>query len=477
MNKLEDVAENVPWKQVERLREVLDQAVTPKDLDGIQSEIKAEIRKLSSGTGEINQRKISRLSDLNQSIDALLQKASSAETPGAQKLKTARTFWRKEVIDKFKKGDIGDILATRGGDYRVKDSQIASRFFKPGPQGIEAAKKFNAAIGNNPKAMTAIEDAAKQDLLSKFPTGEITETGLRRWLNQHKGALAEYNLTGKFDDLVKARRQLDDAIRFKKEFDSSEAAKLLGADPQNAIVNALNSGNKGRAAANLMKQTRGNTAAQNGLKNALSDHILEQSQNPATGMVTRLDKLDQLLKKYKPAMNVLYADDKAALKAFSQARDAFRVNIKGSKSPVGGGSDTAENVLTSAFKALGVSSGRVGSLVRAFIDPLKKQEMNKVNALVNQALLNPDYAYTLKLIAETAEPEVKGVLPKYSMGGRGTFADVMQAMPNSFRKQFLSGRGEYVRTGELPAYLQRRITQHMAAIGLASKSIEEEPAQ
>ncbi|MGW8300418.1 MAG: hypothetical protein ACWGNO_00035 [Desulfobacterales bacterium] len=462
MNKLEDVQENVPWKQINRLKEVLAEEgniVSLKDLDGFQSEIKAEIRKLKSGTGEINERKISRLTQLNSKIENLIEKASTAETPAAQQLKKARTFWKKEVIDKFKKGDVGEILSSKGGgEYRVKDSQIASKFFKPGPAGKESAQQFKNAIGGSAKAMAAIEDAAKQDLLSKFPQGEITEAGLRRWLNQNKHVLKELNLISKFDDITKARAQLNDAISFQNEFNRSEASKLLGSDVQNAIVNALNKGSKGKAAANLMKQTAGNKKAQAGLRNALSDYILEQAQNPTTGMITRLDKLDSLLKKYKPAMNVFYAEDKEALKAWQKARDAFRVASKGRKSPLGSGSDTAENVLTSAFKALGVSSGRIGSLVKAFIDPLKKQEMNKVNALVNQALLNPDYAYTLMLAADAAQPGlIKGTLPKFH----------------------LSGRNKMIKEGVLPDYLKRRISQHIATIaGATNRPLQQqEPAQ
>jgi len=446
MNKLENVEANVPWQQINKLKEVLaneGNVVSLKDLDGFQSELKAEIRKIKSGP-EVNERKLSRLTQLNNQIENLIQQTSEGITPQAEKLKQARTFWKTEVIDKFKKGDIGEILANKGGgEYRVSDAQIASKFFKPGPTGQQAARQFKNSIGGSQKAMQAIEDAAKQDLLAKFPNGEITEAGLKAWLSRNKLALKELNITSKFDDLTKAREQLTDAISFQNEFNRSEAAKLLGSDPQTAIVNALNKGSKGKAAANLMQQTKGNKAAQAGLRNALDDYILEQAQNPATGMITRLDKLDSLLKKYAPARNVFYEGDKEALKAWQQGRDAFRIAARGTKSPLGGGSDTAENILTSVFKSLGVSSGRVGSLVRAFIDPLKKQEMNKVNALVNQALLNPDFAYTLMLAADSAQPGiVKGTLSKFH----------------------ISGRKQIIKEGVLPEYLRRRLSQHFATI-------------
>jgi hypothetical protein len=167
--------------------------------------------------------------------------------------------------------------------------------------------------------------------------------------------------------------------------------------------------------------------------------MLSQSSNFETGMVTKIDTLDKLTKKYRPALNVFYSGDKEALKAWDTARQAFRIAQKERKSPIGTGSDTAENVLTSVYKALGVSSGRVGTLVRAILDPLKKSEMSKVNALVNRALLNPDYAYTLMQIAK--KPLQKN--------------------------------------GQLPRHLQRRLSQHIAVIGGATlRPLEnKEPAQ
>lgn len=460
MNKLEDIQENVPWKQINRLKEVLadeGNIVSLKDLDGFQSEIKAEIRKLKSGGGEINERKISRLTQLNSKIESLIETASTAETPMGQQLKKARTFWKDEVIEKFKKGDIGEILATKGGGYRVKDSQIASRSFKPGPRGQEAARKYKAAVGNSQKAMQAIEDAAKQDLLASFPGGEITEGGLRRWLNRHKLSLKELGLTSKFDNIKKAREQLTDALKFQNDFNRSEASKLLNTDVQKAIVTALSGGNKGRAAANLMKQAGTNKKAQAGLRNALDDYILDQAKNQETGMITKIDTLDRVLKTYQPAINALYQGDKEALKAWKQASRAFRIAGRTRRSPLGGGSDTAENVLTSAFKALGVTSGRIGSLVRMVLDPLKKQEANKINALVNHALLNPDYAYTLMLIADAAQPGIiKGALPKFH----------------------LAGRKQIIKQGVLPEYLQRRLSQHIATItGATMRPLKQEESK
>jgi hypothetical protein len=481
LNKLENIEENVPWEQINRIKTILSQTenkLTPKDIDGMQSEIKAQIRQIKAGPVP-NERKVFRLQKLNNQLEKLYDMADDTlkiESGALEKLKTARTFWKKEVIEKFKKGDIGDILATKGGgEYRVKDSQIASKFFKSGAAGQESARNFMKAIGTSNKAMTAIEDAVKQDLLTKFPTGEISKTGLKRWLNQNRPALEELKLTSRFDDLTKARGQLDDAFSFKAEFDRSEASKLLNSDVGKAIQAALNSPNKGKAAMNLMQRTAGNKRAQAGLRNALEDFMIEQAQNQATGMVTKLDTLDKLTKQYGPALNVFYGSDKAAMTAWKQAREAFRTAARSMKSPLmSTQSDTAENVATMIFKTLGVSSGRTGTLVRAFLQPLKNQESTKVKALLNYALLNPDFAYTLRLAAETAEPSIKGAVPKASMAGRGKFSDILRAMPKPIRNQFLAGRGEYVKTGELPSYLQRRISQQAATMALVLQNGEKE---
>lgn len=454
----EDIEKNVPWDKVNRIKQTLeasDNVLTPKDLDGIQSEIKEEIRNIKR-SDKVNNRRISRLTQINNKIEGLLQSASTAATPAAQKLGTARKFWKENVIQKFKSGNVGDILQPGRSGYRVEDSQVASRFIKPGPRGKQSAMEFKRAVGDNTKAMSAIEDAYKQDLLAKFPGEEITESGLRRWLNRNKLALDELGLTNKFDSIKKAREQLTDAIGFRKDFEKSEAAKFLGADPDIAIKKALGEVNVGKAATKLMQATGGNKTAQAGLRNSLEDFILDKSRNLETGMITKVDTLDKLTQKYRPAFNVFYEGDKTALKNWDSAREAFRIAQKSRKIPGFTGSETAPLLMTAVFKILGVSEGRIGNLVSAFLKPLKDTEATKVRQLVNRALLDPDFAYTLMLAADAAQPGVaKGTLPRYHLAKRGTV----------------------VKEGILPAYLNRRLEQHLATItGATQKPLElEEP--
>jgi hypothetical protein len=426
----DDITKNVP-EEFGTIKEVLSESqgeATAKDLQNLRSRLTQRLRDMRT-SGERNRFKESKMIDLIGSIDKSLDLAG--EIPGeiGQKLKTARSFFKKEVIDKFQTGNVGDILKPGRSGYRVEDAQVSSKFFKPGASGKQAAMDFNAAIGENPKAKQAIEDAVKQDLLSKFSGEEITEGGLRRWLNRNKQALDELNLTNKFNNVKKAREQLTDALSFQKEFQKSEAAKVLGSDPDIAIKSALGAKNTGRAAVNLMQATKGNKEAQAGLRNALEDYILSQSTNLETGMITKIDTLDKLTKKYRPALNVFYNNDREALKAWDTVRKAFRIAQKERKSPIATGSDTAENMMTSLFKTIGLSSGRIGSLVRAVIDPLKKSEMEKMKFFLNRALLNPDYAHTLMLIAKDARNPA------------------------------------FAKTGQISKSVQRRLSQHLATIG------------
>lgn len=628
MNRFESVEKNVPWEQINKIKEVLSEdqnIVSLKDLDGLQSQLKKEIRKAKSPQAsgvEINEQKISRLVQINNKVEELIKKIAEDVTPasiepkwhnlgsserlsyydpkkiteegnfkvwdhdegkyfkfknkedfkkwvedypwanitepvgeiktyyrygkppntnrswnaaeqkpevgvsvyetpegsggagffsdrkiyqgkgrqvgwgadgepviipegkweqftpekkvpfiGSSELKKARTFWKQEVIDKFKKGDVGEILANKGGgEYRVSDAQIASKFFKQGPSGKQSAQQFKNAIGGSKKAMQAIEDAAKQDLLSKFPGEEITESGLRRWLNRNKLALDELGLTNKFDSIKKAREQLTDAVSFRKYFEKSEAAKLLGSDPDIAVKKALGEVNVGKAATNLMKMTGGNKTAQAGLRNSLEDFILDQSKNLETGMITKVDTLDKLTKKYRPALNVFYHENKEVLKNWDTVRNAFRIAQKSRKIPGFTGSETQPLLLTSLMKAIDIRSGRIGTIVKIIMDPLSRSEATKVNSLIKQALLNPDYAYTLMLAADTVQPGLlKGTIPKAQIIGRETFK----------------------KTGKLPDYISKRLKDHLNVIktamtqergklqqaAIAAGAAQEEPAQ
>jgi hypothetical protein len=367
-----------------------------KDAPMIQGTEKVSIAKAKTRKGEIQ--KI-----LSESVEIPKTEMEAS----AKKLKTAQQFFKKEVIEKYKHGTIGDILKKSAKGDKVGNAQVASRFFKPGQKGLQQADEFINAIGDNPQAKQAMEDYIKQDLLEYATnpvTGEVTETKLKTWLAKYKPALKKYGLENKFDSIVKARQSLDDALVLKNKFDKSQASKLLNSDVDKALQNALSSGSKRTEVRKLIKALKGDKKAISGLQNSLIDQIIYKDvaeQTPRT-----MAKLNDQYLKYKPALDEAFKDTPEKIRALNVYRDVMEKLEIGKYSPIGGGSDTAENIVSGIAKRFGLSNSRIVSIVKSVAGILKGNSDKTIDTMLNRAAYDPDFAYTLMLIAKGRKPDV-----------------------------------------------------------------------
>jgi hypothetical protein len=404
---------NVP-EIVKRVQDVLEQTggkLGVDDLQGLSSEIGAQIGDVSA-SAQPNARLLSRLTRLKGAVDDVL--TEGGEGTAGEQLKQARKFFKEEVIQKFKQGTARDILRKGpGGADRVDNALVASKFFRPGRPGIKAADDFINAVGDSQEARTALNDFIKQDLLEKAAsplTGEITEGGLKRWLARNKPALDRLGLADEFSSTVKARSALDEAINTKAAFDKSSAAKILEADPESVIKTAFSTGPKGRAARDLLVRVRDNKNALAGVQNETIDHIIRQAETTAVDAfqqpIISVAALDKQIKSFQPALDILFKDSPQKLTALKQTRNALRTIQRTSKSPLGGGSDTAENIITAMAKEGGLTGSRLVNVVRASTKPFRDLSKQQVDSILNRAILDPDFAFTIMQAAKGAKPDI-----------------------------------------------------------------------
>jgi hypothetical protein len=115
--------------------------------------------------------------------------------------------------------------------------------------------------------------------------------------------------------------------------------------------------------------------------------------------------LVRVMDKYLPAMKVLYKDSPEKLKALKTLRRAYEIGSRNTRSPLGGGSDTAEN----SFSRVSTVNmlNRKWSMIQAFFKSLGKSKQLAVDELVTRALFDPDYADTLMTAALRKTPEEK----------------------------------------------------------------------
>ena len=332
---------------------------------------------------------------------------ASQLTSDTSPLRTAQKFFKEEVIDKYHKGSVGDVMS---GPDAVQDAMISGKFFKSGPAGEQAASEFMSIMGNNPAAKGALKDYVNQSMLDAAvspKTGEITQGSLNRWLKSHHLALDKLGMKDDFNSLVKARQAVDEALVGKKAFDKSVASQVLNADVDDVVKKAFAKGSKKEAAKDLMRNLKGDTKAVAGLQNAIVDRMLTEIPLGTTSDIGKLLTSKQMavnLRKYDAAIKVVFKDSPEKLKAMYQVRSAMKTLERGVGIPKKG-VDRAENLLTYLARRHGFSRSAVVNVVQAALGPLKRFSDKQVNGLVNKAIIDPDFAYGLIYATRGGKPE------------------------------------------------------------------------
>jgi len=359
-------------------------------------------------------------------MEKVVTRAMPGDEQAAAKLKKARTFWKQEVIDKFQSGAVGDILTKGVKGDKVASSQVASQFFKPGAVGEEVAGQFMEAVGHDPGALTAMRDAIRQDMIGGGKNGmgvmngegEIVKKKLNQWVFKHKAALKKYGVLKEFQNIESAAKAADEAVKMQSAFNKSEASKLLNGNINTKVRQALNAGQKKQSAQRLMDAIRNNPQAKKGLQNAFIDEMMKGVETTGVDAfgkeIMSVAKISTFLKDFDEPLKVIFAGEKNKLAAMYRVRDALRVIDRTAKSPIGGGSDTAENLAHGAsrfFRALIAKTAKVVSPVTGTISlaatPIKMMSDSRVGKLINRSLLDPDLAHDLVWIANGKyKPEV-----------------------------------------------------------------------
>lgn len=365
-----------------------------------------------------NIRAISRISDLEKANELYLSQLKTAR-PGADVaalMQSRNKFAREQYFGKFDKGPISLILApgnNSGGKLPLERiSTLAAT-----PSG---ADDLINAIGKE-NASEIMLNHFSDDLLSK---GELSTGKLNSWLNKNAPVLDKYGIRDKFSSLSEAYNQVDLARKASDDFGKSIAAKMLNADPEKAISAAFSgsSKNTGQSMMKLISEVKGDKKAIDGLRASFKDFIIDQVETTrktiAGDSIISPAGILKSLKKYDPALQVLYKDRPEQLRVLKNIQQAVEIQSRSSYSPVGGGSDTAE--IQAMQKSLGFIVDHIPGLMlaarlgRVGLGAIKSMNANEVNKLVARALYDPDLASALMLAARQKSPEfVEKVISNY----------------------------------------------------------------
>lgn len=381
-----------------------------QELRGLRTEILNEMR---SEASKNNPAAMRRLSQMQEVVEGTIDQLADSGKYGKEVVdiyRMASKQWR-EYSDIFKRGTVGNIMqgGVKGEVSKMDPEQMLSAVFDS--NNVTAADQLITAIGRK-EATSLVKEYATYDLMRKSVnpmTGEVDRGKLMSWLAKNKPALTKYGLENEYSDIVKAKAAVDEATKIGMAFEKSQAAKALGGDPEKAIsiiFSGRGATNSAQTAKDIMELVKGNKAATEGVKNAFGDYAVARIQtsmkdivgNPAASVA----KFNALWQKYAPAMRVLYQDSPQKIQSLMNMKKAYEIMIRNQRSPFGGGSDTAENVMQT-LAILGsplAQTSRTATAIKAAARMFSKHEAALVDQVINKAIFNPEYAETLQWLAK-----------------------------------------------------------------------------
>ena len=391
------------------------------ELRKLRSQIIAEVR-TAQGSATPNDQYIRRLKMLQDGVEDTIDSLSQRSDKAGELYREASSFY-KEYAGKFKQGTVAEVLSRgrRGEETKIALANIAGEF-----DSLDGIDAFRRAVGSNQEAITAMKDYYSMSLLNKARdpmTGEISTKRAMGWLAQNMGKLKKLGIYDEFSNIAKMQKKADDAVKYIDVFNKSVAGRILEADVDNMVVNAFKGSKDYTQTANeLMRLAKGNKAAEAGLRKAFSDNIVKQSEVTATDFFQQggetvsdieftrsLAKLTNQIKKYAPAIKVMYKDEPEKIKAIMDVWKAYNTIGRTAKSPTGGGSDTFELFGKTLDIVAGSTAPGKWYAFKTIRDMVHKHGKQKVDYFLRKAMFDPEYAIVLQNIAKGKPYSVNNV--------------------------------------------------------------------
>lgn len=336
----------------------------------------------------VNDKLIANYTARNGEISDILQRAGQPVDAEAALL-AADTYYAKHYAPRFKNADVASIrrAGNEASGLKTEYEGMPGQF-----TNVSGAKSLKTAVG--PKQA--------QDIMRQHYQYEMSQvfdnnpSAVASWVNRNKEALKEYGLINEFNTAVKQQESYTAAVANKEAYTKSIAGKILGTDDITMTIQiAANSGSPKKAFSELLAQTQGNMAAQDGIKTGMRDFIWDSMQNAGrdvTGVNVLSDaKAQSVLKRYRTAMEAIYSP--AEMKAFDNVAKAIEIMQRDRIRVQGGGSATSQNMMD-ATKGMVMDSvvGPIGKLARGLAKPISGIGKDEINELIIRAGTDPSVA-------------------------------------------------------------------------------------
>ena len=356
-----------------------------------------------------------------------------------ERLKAATNATRQQH-ETFDRGSVGQILATRGTatDFRLADSAVPGRVWRPGGAGQETAEAFLSASGGKGEARAALHDAAMTSLQDPrrgitLPDGTVDGKKLAAWRKAHASALkAVPELDKELTTVQRAAEAVASAnanrLAASKEFQLGAVGKVMQLEEPADVVNAVGRIFTGAAPVKTMSKLAeavgGQPGGADGLKRAIAEHmrgLLVGNTEAATTGVGQIksDTFQAFVRKNAATLKAAGYTDEQVGSLQAIAADLQRANRSVAAVRTGGGSDTSSKIGPALAKALNSPTSMLAEVVAGYLAgshfagtmgglagagtgvarhvfmAARRAGLEKAEDLFAQALLDPDVARRL----------------------------------------------------------------------------------
>lgn len=343
----------------------------------------------------------------------------------------------KSRVETFDNKTLAPIRARPGktSPYNMGASAVPERIFFPGQKSADAINTYRAAVG----------DAHALPILEQYAVDRLRRTALRddgtldpgkiaQFRRAHADALRSFPaLDAKFADAAKASDALaETATAAKASVDAAQQGaigKILGlsdpADVTRTIGRIFARQDAIKEMSGLRRAITGNRDAEEGLRKAVVDHILDRfvsnTEAATSGLGTvKSDQFQTFVAQNKGALNAAGFTNADLDLMDNVAADLQRANRSIAAVKLPGGSNTTQDILASkandapatmimkivAATALGGGAGSVvggpvigtaAGIATGVLGVLRQQGVAKIDDLVRQAMLDPQLARMLMM--------------------------------------------------------------------------------
>lgn len=318
------------------------------------------------------------------------------------KLRTANNFYRNTYVPTVRQGNTAKNLATdRTGGFRVDDEISAGRYLQTGDKGLASANDFNRTFGGDQNARQSLLDYAKRDLYDHATANGTTPLQLNKvegWIAERMPAMKKMGMENEFSGVKEALVKQSEVEAFGKVLNTNDPNSML-----KGLLAANGDKSIAKTALQLKLMVRGNPAAENGLKKAVADLMMDNTQlvkeignNP---MVSDA-KMKQFWEQYGPAMQQIYS--KSELEALKTVRTAFKIENRIGRSITGvdgAQSRTMEQEISQATSRSMPMLSMAGRVIRFALDFATRSKGQTTKDFMAKAQFDPVFAKELSDLA------------------------------------------------------------------------------